>query len=140
MTEADGSFRWCVNGGLLNYLEYHFKYDIPKFRNWGPGPYPTLNDNWNEKESAIEDAIQADIALSILADYFEEQPTDEQLKLGQCRCWKYHMDFRRDFTWFDEITSDTIADWIKHTDRQYSIEEDIIQRLHKLSMAVSILN
>jgi hypothetical protein len=36
-----------------------------------------------------------DLALSILADYYEEYPTPEQLHRGSCYCWPMH----QKFTW-----------------------------------------
>ncbi len=59
----------------------------------------------------------ADLALSILADYFGERPTSKQLSSGACQCWRHHQDFkwafiavapRESFT----ITSDQIKDWL----------------------------
>lgn len=39
----------------------------------------------------------ADLALSILADYFDERPTRTELEWGDCNCWRYHQDFKRKF-------------------------------------------
>ena len=36
----------------------------------------------------------ADLALSILADHFGEQPTEQQLARGRCRCWPLHQPFK----------------------------------------------
>jgi hypothetical protein len=57
----------------------------------------------------------ADLALSILADHFDEQPT--ALRRGQCRCWAPHQAFQWAFLASmprrgGEITSDQIAAWL----------------------------
>jgi hypothetical protein len=36
----------------------------------------------------------ADLALSILADYFREHPTKKQLHSGDCQCWQHHQAFK----------------------------------------------
>ena len=36
----------------------------------------------------------AGLSLSILADYFGEQPTREQLDRGEPRCWRLHQPFK----------------------------------------------
>ena len=60
----------------------------------------------------------ADLALSILADYFNERPTPEQLYHGHCRCWQLHQPFKRAFVAGADskgftITSAQIAEWLK---------------------------
>lgn len=60
----------------------------------------------------------ADTALSILADYFGERPTREQLRQGRCRCWRYHQAFKFAFIAPADpsgftITLEQIAAWLK---------------------------
>ena len=40
---------------------------------------------------------QLDLAVSVLADYFGENPTKEQLFYGDCQCCPAHEDFKQDF-------------------------------------------
>jgi hypothetical protein len=134
MGDIDGSTYWYVNGESLHCIEYHFKHDILKFRAWGSSPH-WGGLSWDE--DGRDRAIEADHALSILADYFEEQPTEEQLQQGTCKCWKYHMDFRDELL-NGEITSDAITTWLENANKQYSIEEDITERLKRLSVPISI--
>lgn len=59
----------------------------------------------------------ADTALSILADYFDEQPSRAVLMHGDCQCWRYHQAFKWAFiapaahTGF-AITTEQIATWL----------------------------
>ena len=39
----------------------------------------------------------ADLALSILADFYGEKPTRQKLFAGNCKCWGPHQDFKRQF-------------------------------------------
>jgi hypothetical protein len=39
----------------------------------------------------------ADLALSILADYFGERPTKKQLYHGDVKCWVLHQQFKFEF-------------------------------------------
>ncbi len=60
----------------------------------------------------------ADLALSILADYFGEKPTKTQLYRGHCRCWQHHQDFKWVFiaaagTQGFTITEKQIENWLK---------------------------
>jgi hypothetical protein len=60
----------------------------------------------------------ADLALSILADYFGEQPTKDELYRGECKCWPPHQPFKwafigpADRAGF-ELTEAQIADWLQ---------------------------
>lgn len=89
-----------VNGHPLPHVEYHTQKGFD-FGNAG-------------KESQ-------DLALSILADYYEEHPTPEQLHHGSCVCWPKH----QKFTWHF-IATQTKAMYFKIT------EEDIIIWLAEL--------
>ncbi len=125
LIDVDGSCYWYVNGEGLNYISYHSDYNVNKFYDWN--------------RNALEVAAEADVALSILADYFEEQPTKEQLDQGQCKCWRFHIDFKNEVLyWQKDMTSDGIADWIERKTKQYSLEEDLMEMLKKLSIAISI--
>lgn len=135
--DIDGSRFWVVNGEYLNHIGYHFHRNVPEFYDQG-APY-NWSRKWDFGSEAREDLILADNALSILADYFEEQPTEEQVDQGQYKCWKYHLGFKRFLRFRDVITSDNIADWIENEDKQYLLEEDLIKRLKNLSVAVSIV-
>ncbi len=59
-----------------------------------------------------------ELALSILADYFDEHPTLEQLYEGECRCLQCHYDFKwavvtpASDTGAFTITSDEIEAWL----------------------------
>ncbi len=37
----------------------------------------------------------AELALSLLADYYGERPTRQELVRRSCRCWRPHQDFQR---------------------------------------------
>lgn len=60
----------------------------------------------------------ADLALSILADYFGERPSRKQLYHGEPRCWKFHQGFKwafvakfpRDKEW--RLPADEIRVWL----------------------------
>jgi hypothetical protein len=60
-----------------------------------------------------------DLALSILADFYEEQPTPDELHRGSSQCWQPH----QKFTWrfiasSDEsiaITDAEIRAWLEQT-------------------------
>lgn len=59
----------------------------------------------------------ADLALSILADYFGERPTRRALELGEPRAWKLHQAFKWRFIATAEregfrIKAQQIADWL----------------------------
>lgn len=59
----------------------------------------------------------ADLALSILADHFDERPSRRQLHHGECECWPLHQKFKEAFVagwpmWGWEITSRAIDDWL----------------------------
>lgn len=59
----------------------------------------------------------ADLALSILADYFGESPTAAELQQGRCRCWGVHQAFKRHaIATMDrmgsDLTSDSLATWL----------------------------
>lgn len=66
----------------------------------------------------------ADLALSILADYFEERVAAEELRQGEferivkIRSWAYHQSFKRDFIatadrdgW--EISEEAVDQWLE---------------------------
>jgi len=65
----------------------------------------------------------ADLALSILANYFGEEPSEKALYHGRCKCWKPHQDFKWRFIAPQqgnsfEITEDTISSWIVETKQE----------------------
>lgn len=94
-----------VNGRPLRHIDYH----SPDGFEWGYGG-----------------SGPADLALSILANHFNERHVTgaylRRLKLtgGAPRCWRYHQDFKRDAiaelgrgqadTW--TLTSDDINAWL----------------------------
>lgn len=61
----------------------------------------------------------ADLALSILADHFDEKPSRSEIRHGNCECWGPHQEFKwayiaskpqyKDF----EITSSEIEAWLE---------------------------
>ena len=53
---------------------------------------------------------QLDLAVSILADYFGENPTKEQLFDGDCQCCPAHEDFKQDFLDVQHGDSFTISE------------------------------
>ncbi len=53
---------------------------------------------------------QLDLAVSILADYFGENPTKEQLFYGACQCCPAHEDFKQDFLDVQHGDSFTISE------------------------------
>lgn len=61
----------------------------------------------------------ADLALSILADYFGEKPGRDEIGWKDFQCTRYHQDFKWQFiatlpqsgTWF--ILGKTIEEWLK---------------------------
>ena len=60
----------------------------------------------------------ANLALSILADYFEEMPLLGEARREVYQAWKYHQNFKMDFVaWFDhkswKISSWAIAAWLQ---------------------------
>jgi hypothetical protein len=36
----------------------------------------------------------ADLALSILADFFDERPSERDVHLGRCKCYRHHQAFK----------------------------------------------
>lgn len=75
-----------VNGKLLLTIGYH-------------QPYDTCDE---------------DLALTILADYFEEEPTKDILDRGEAKCWKFHKDFARELvSGGDLIWSQDIKLWLE---------------------------
>jgi len=131
--DVDGSYVWHVNGESLNHIGYHVMYNNRKFYDWDS------DETWWGSD-ATEGAIEADTALSILADYFGEQPTKEQLDKGQCQCWKFHIDFKNEFLKFSgyEFSSDKIAAWIENHVKQKSLEQELTETLKDLPIAISI--
>jgi hypothetical protein len=97
-----GDTEVTVNGQPLRHVDYHSQ-DLDWGYN-GSGP--------------------AEVALSILADYFgEDQVTGDTLRAAGLatpapKCWHYHQDFKRDLIsglpsqgkW--RINSDTISRWL----------------------------
>lgn len=62
----------------------------------------------------------ADLALSILADYFGESPTRTELVRGKPECWRYHQEFKWAFVaqFSDQgffLESERIAAWLGET-------------------------
>ena len=60
----------------------------------------------------------ADLALSILANYFGEEPSKVELFYGRCKCWDPHQAFKREFITTApkegfSISSEQIEDWLK---------------------------
>jgi len=59
----------------------------------------------------------ADTALSILADFFDEQPTREQIRRGNMKAWAFHQPFKWQFispapyAGFT-LTEQQISDWL----------------------------
>jgi len=53
---------------------------------------------------------QLDLAVSILADYFGEDPTKEQLFYGECQCCLAHEDFKQNFLDVQHGDSFTISE------------------------------
>jgi len=53
---------------------------------------------------------QLDLAVSILADYFGENPTKEQLFYGDCQCCPAHEDFKQNFLDVQHGDSFTISE------------------------------
>ena len=124
LCDVDGSYFWFVNGESLQYYDYHIKHDAYVFYYWN--------------REALEEAVEADQALSILADYFGEQPSKEQLEQGQCKCWRFHIDFKSEMVWRTEVTSNDIADWIERKTKQFTYEEELMGMLKKLSIPIFI--
>ncbi len=65
----------------------------------------------------------ADLALSILADYFGEKPSEKAIYHGRCKCWKPHQDFKWRFVSPQqgnsfEITEDEITAWLVETKQE----------------------
>jgi len=86
-------------------------------------PLRHVNYHSNDLSWGFNGSNPADLALSILADYFgEDQITGDWLRLPpsgpQPKCWFYHQDFKRDITsglpqgapW--QIDSDVIDQWL----------------------------
>jgi hypothetical protein len=69
----DGSIRVTVNEMPLPHVILH----SPTGFEWGYGG-----------------SGPADLSLSILANFFNERPTEEQLYYGHCRCLKQHQSFK----------------------------------------------
>lgn len=96
--DPDGKLKVTVNGKPLRHVIYH-----------SPDGY----------ECGYEGSGPADLALSILANAFGERPTQQQLRRGDCRCWKLHQFFKRDKiatlpqdkAW--KITGQEIAAWLR---------------------------
>ncbi len=53
---------------------------------------------------------QLDLAVSILANYFGEDPTKEQLFYGECQCCLAHEDFKQNFLDVQNGDSFTISE------------------------------
>ncbi|TDI76384.1 MAG: hypothetical protein E2O87_00330 [Bacteroidetes bacterium] len=53
---------------------------------------------------------QLDLAVSILADYFGEDPTKEQLFYDECQCCLAHEDFKQNFLDVQHGDSFTISE------------------------------
>lgn len=90
-----GGVRATVNGAPLHHVQYHS--EGFEFGYGGSGP--------------------ADLALSILADYFGEKPTRDQLYRGDCKCWRLHQPFKWTFIAGPDrneltITDAEIAAWL----------------------------
>jgi hypothetical protein len=78
-------------------------------------------------------------ALSILADYFGEEPTKEQLDTRQCKCWKLHLAFANEESMGKSlISSDDITEWIEYKTKQFSEEDYIILMLKNPSLPILI--
>lgn len=69
----NGDVSVTVDGEPLRHVVVH----SPSGFNWGYGG-----------------SGPADLALSILADFFGENPTREQLNSGECLCWQHHQRFK----------------------------------------------
>ncbi len=87
-----------ANSRPLRHVAYH----SPSGLNWGYGG-----------------SGPADLALSILAHYFNErpQPQSKRFLYGEYQCWQYHQRFKWDFVsaWKDNwtISTDEITTWLK---------------------------
>ncbi|MCZ7571715.1 MAG: hypothetical protein M5U01_24455 [Ardenticatenaceae bacterium] len=94
---GDGDVMAFVNGDPL----YHVIAHTPDGFTFGRGPGAD------------------DLALSILADFFGERPTLEDLYEGDCLCKQYHHDFKWAFVTPASarqaltVTSDEIATWLE---------------------------
>ncbi len=125
LTDEDGSVNWHVNGKQVNIISYHSTYNLYKFYDWN--------------RNAADIAENFDSALSVLADYFEEQPTKEQLDARQCKCWKYHFAFFREMLCLCRIiSSDEIDAWIEYKTKQDVLEDDLAKMLSELSYEIRI--
>ena len=70
----DGHLRITVNGQPLRHVVYH----SPTGMNWG----------------GYAGSGPADLALSILADFFGEHPSHREIYLGLAKCVKFHQKFK----------------------------------------------
>lgn len=65
----------------------------------------------------------ADLALSILADHFDERPTSDDVATGRYKCWALHQDFKWEYinpaphAGFQITTAEIAAFVAKHQDR-----------------------
>ena len=86
----------------------------------------------------------ADLALSILADYFGEQPTDKAVYHGRCKCWRPHQDFKWRFISPQqeasfEITEDEIATWMKETGQEV-VETIVCDKCHDVMLVDEVVS
>jgi tetratricopeptide (TPR) repeat protein len=142
--DADGSTDWYVNGKSIPFISYHSIHH-PHFL--GDNDYSLESSMYQDDSEqarpkrSMQEAAEADNALSILADYFNEKPSEKQLDEEQCLCWKYHIDFKNEFLngWVSEFDSGTIASWLKRKNNEKILEQEIIKMLNSLPIAISII-
>lgn len=88
----------------------------------------------------VGDMCDEDMALSILADYFGERPTQEQLDKRKIKCWEFHLDFAREIlsnNW--EVLFDTqIQAWLDKYTARRSLEQEITRKLESLPVPIRI--
>lgn len=68
---------------------------------------------------------QLDLAVSILADHFGENPTKEQLFYGDCQCYPTHEGFKQDFLDMQHgdsftINEEEIKPWLAQREKDSS--------------------
>jgi len=68
------------DGSPPTHRLHHIKHHSPTGFEWGYGG-----------------SGPADLALSILAHHFGENPTPRQLATGDCKCWRLHQAFKWHF-------------------------------------------
>ena len=76
-TPGDDAQVWVTPATGRPYLLPHVVFHSPTGFSWGYGG-----------------SGPADLSLSILADYLEEHPTEDDLYHGRPRCWQLHQVFK----------------------------------------------